>query len=195
MRGTNARERIIRAYAQLMREKGSDNLTVREVYETAGVSKMSFYYHFSTLDEVQEALFGLFLSRLDESDVIGSNVVGGDGDIDLLKRGIIEMYQVFFDEQELFSALMLGPTRWRLCDQLITWFRERSSRYSLYVQGDLGPEKLPRDARGIYLYGVSWQIVGWLSYLVDESFDLTLEEFADFTLQAASVDGRLSRPR
>lgn len=194
MRGTNAKERIIRAYAHLLRDREPEGLTVREVYESAGVSKMSYYYHFSSLDDVQQALFELFLSRLDASPFVGSDLTGSQGDAELLKRGVASLCKVFFDEQDLFLVLMRGPLRWRLCEELIAWFRRRASGYELFVPDGPRTRQLPHDARELYLEGVSWQIVGWLDYLVQEAFSLTSEEFASLVLQALSVDGRLSRP-
>jgi AcrR family transcriptional regulator len=46
------RERIFRAAKQILKKKGYDELSIKNICEEAGVSNGSFYYHFKTKDDL-----------------------------------------------------------------------------------------------------------------------------------------------
>lgn len=61
---TNTKYTIIEAYISLISKKGMDKVTVKDVVESCGITRQTFYYHFQDLLDVIE--WG-FRKRTDES--------------------------------------------------------------------------------------------------------------------------------
>jgi AcrR family transcriptional regulator len=61
---TNQRERIITAVIEVVRETGYAGLTVGQVVERAGVSRRTFYEHFSNKEDVFLAVYDTIVQRL-----------------------------------------------------------------------------------------------------------------------------------
>ena len=54
--GTDTRERILEVSAELFVEQGYDGTSLREIAERLGFSKAALYYHFSSKEQILEAL-------------------------------------------------------------------------------------------------------------------------------------------
>jgi AcrR family transcriptional regulator len=75
--GTDTRDRILAVSAELFVEQGYDGTSLREIAERLGFSKAALYYHFSSKEQILEALLeparqligGLF-ERLDAARTV-----------------------------------------------------------------------------------------------------------------------------
>jgi AcrR family transcriptional regulator len=67
-----SRESIRRAYAELIHEKGTTNLTVKELVERADVNRSTFYAHYQDIDavlrEIEEDVVKKMFAFLDASE-------------------------------------------------------------------------------------------------------------------------------
>lgn len=61
---TRSEKAIIRAYAELMQEKGDRRITVTDIVNTADLNRSTFYAHFKTADEVRERIHTDVISEL-----------------------------------------------------------------------------------------------------------------------------------
>lgn len=195
MARTSSRDKIIEAFAALIAEKPIEQISVKEVYNSAGVNKSTFYYHFRSIEELQETLLEQFLenwkSRNSLFNVAESIGVGVNEPLILAAK---QSYSYFFEHKDVFSALMRSSLRLELCDRLAALTQEMQSHYSILVKKDDGYVALPRDTRRLFLYGSSWELVGWLQFLVDSGFEYSLDEFVEMAVTAISVgELRLSR--
>ena len=62
----DTRNNIINAYSSLVKTKGIENITIREICKEAGVSNGGFYNHFSTKDDVLRAWYLRFTTGIAE---------------------------------------------------------------------------------------------------------------------------------
>ena len=67
-----SRESIRRAYAELLHEKGTTNITVKELVEQADVNRSTFYAHYRDIDtvlkEIEEEMVQNMFAFLDASE-------------------------------------------------------------------------------------------------------------------------------
>ena len=54
---------IIKAYSSLVRSKGIENITIRDICKEAGVSNGCFYNHFSSKNDILRAWYQQFTDR------------------------------------------------------------------------------------------------------------------------------------
>ena len=110
MGGTGARERILRAAAELFAERGYTTVSVREVCEAAGVSKPTLYYYFGSKAGLANALLseaaGDFLG-----DVRRIAQGGGDvrGRLKAIARSVFERSAAAPTACRFFYACLFAP--------------------------------------------------------------------------------------
>ena len=183
MKNGNAREKIVDAFGKLLIERPLERISVKEVYHVAGVSKSAFYYYFHDMEDLEDAVIDLFLEDWEESIVELSRA--GDSksipvDIPALAR---KQYAVFFENKGLFTALMLSPIKYRFCEKFVRVVQDRLNRIdTIVVEEDGTSRRLSRDERRFFLMGLGWRGIGWLQFLVDSSFDYTLDEFVEMMM-------------
>ena len=79
LRFVKNREALRRAYIDLVKEKGSGTITVKELAQRANVNRMTFYSHYDTVDDIlSEYVDGMteaILSASAEQGVIGAEAL------------------------------------------------------------------------------------------------------------------------
>ena len=93
-RRSNAREKILAAAAELIRKEGIGSIAIRKVCDEAGISLGSFYYYFSSKDEllmalISESSFDTIALASPEEDITGR---------------ITELYQILIKEYVSFGV-------------------------------------------------------------------------------------------
>ena len=54
----NTKEKIRQQAISLFKENGYENVTVLQICKAAGITKRTFYYHFSSKDEIIPGILG-----------------------------------------------------------------------------------------------------------------------------------------
>lgn len=62
--GSRTKRRLRKAYAEILANKNYDDVTVRELTETAELSRTSFYTYFQDMDEFREELTEYFAEKI-----------------------------------------------------------------------------------------------------------------------------------
>ena len=61
---TNTREQIIRTYMELAAEKGPEKVSITNIVERCGITRKTFYYHFSDIFDLIETVMERKLEQL-----------------------------------------------------------------------------------------------------------------------------------
>lgn len=100
------RETILRASAELVEEKGFENLTLNQLAERLGVKTPSLYNHLSGFDELTTDLAKLAIRRLEETI---RNAAVGKSMGDALKAMAIAYRQFAKDNPQMYKAVLKYP--------------------------------------------------------------------------------------
>lgn len=87
-RPQDRREVILREAAELFARQGVAATTVREIADAAGILSGSLYHHFTSKDEIVEAVLATFLQELRERY---DEVVAGTGEATEKLRGLVDV--------------------------------------------------------------------------------------------------------
>ena len=93
---SNAKEKILRAGARLVRERGFNHTGLHEVLKEAGVPKGSFYFHFENKESFGLALVDVYISFFEGEmnsimmDKSRSGLVRLKGFLDFFKNSLIK---------------------------------------------------------------------------------------------------------
>lgn len=69
LQARQSKNRIIRGFFELARERGSDNVTVAELCSYLGISVGQFYHHFRSKEELYYSVYYILDAQLDEWSV------------------------------------------------------------------------------------------------------------------------------
>ena len=91
MQPSSTKEKIQEQAIKLFKEYNYDQVTVMQICKAAGITKRTFYYHFSSKDEIVDELIGQqeivikslgrFLSKI--KGIAGATILG-DGNVALI---------------------------------------------------------------------------------------------------------------
>lgn len=122
---TGAREAILRATLQLLREQGVARFTTPEVAQRAGVSEASIFYHFNDRVGLLRAAFQAGLDPLREQSTTGFD----DPDPEIMLDRLIQAIENFLDQS--LPVLMAAQSDIELREALADYLDEH----------DLGPHR------------------------------------------------------
>ena len=156
-RPARTRAAIFRAATELSVEGG--DLTVNDIVKRAGVSRASFYAHFSNLEDVA---FGLIRRELDELHRRAKESIGVEIPVDVRVRDAIRATTVFLAENR---ALLRGVLSWRISHQSYAYVVDVLAEYweiALSRLSDRAPEGMPAQTAHFLSGGVTQLYVDWL---------------------------------
>ena len=128
-----SRDCMVQALIQLLKTKSLSNITITELTERAGVSRMTYYRNYHSLDEI----FSSYLKDLVESyrqDVAAWPDKGNYND----SRNMLHCYEYFYHYKELIACLVqtgLGHLLLQALDGYIldTYYTEDKGRDFYYT--------------------------------------------------------------
>ena len=117
---SEAEDKIAKAFLDLLDEKPADSISVKEIAERAGVSRVTYYRHYSSKEEILERYACSVLDGIvdciregkvrtgDEFWELVSALLGSSGLIDRMnKAGLVESFFMMFESrmEEIFSSV------------------------------------------------------------------------------------------
>ena len=163
LRFVKNREALRRAYIDLVKQKGTAAITVKELTERARVNRMTFYSHYDTIGDILS-------EYVDEmtATILDANTGQSSSDVSMLFEKATELMQQEIDFFRLVAredGFEQFRNRFRIAFRHI--FEEELKRSS-----NLGGTQLT-IAADMVASGVTYAYLDWL---VGEFDDLTLEE-------------------
>ena len=163
LRFVKNREALRRAYIDLVKQKGTAAITVKELTERARVNRMTFYSHYDTVGDILSE----FVDEM-TATIIDANTSQNETDVSALFEKATELMQQEIDFFRLVAredGFEQFRNRFRIAFRHI--FEEELKRSS-----NLGGTQLT-IAADMVASGVTYAYLDWL---VGEFGDLTLEE-------------------
>lgn len=155
------RESIFQAFVKLLQEKTPDSISVTELCNLAGVSRMSYYRHYTSFDDIIIEHFSL--------TPIGFDPNLQPEDFDPYEHSRLS-FQYFYDERELMEAIIDNEYQHVFIDFCNDYFHNQFKN----VAKALGfTERYDLSAlAGMYIF----TIMDW----VRNGYDAPVEEMARF---------------
>jgi AcrR family transcriptional regulator len=147
------RERLLVAMADATAAKGYANIAVADVIERAGVSRRSFYEHFSNKEECFLAAYDAGVEGL--LDAIAEAEAGTDGLLEGARAGTEVYLQLLADNPAfartfLIEVLGAGPAALVHRDAVHERFAQRMAEAHAAMSEEIGPPALPTPAPYIF---------------------------------------------
>ncbi|MGI6221574.1 MAG: TetR/AcrR family transcriptional regulator [Coriobacteriales bacterium] len=176
LRFTKNREALQRAYIDLVKQKGTGSITVKELTERARVNRMTFYSHYDTVGDILS-------EYVDEMTAAILDARGGSGD-----AGIAALFETATDlmrqEIDFFRLVARDSSFEQFRSSFRTAFR-RIFEEELGRVTELGGMRLTMTA-DMVASGVTYAYLDWLA---GEFGDLPLE---DMLTEFEQILGRLA---
>ncbi len=167
LRFVKNREALRRAYIDLVKEKGSDAITVKELTEAARVNRMTFYSHYDTTRDI-------LLEYVDEMTeiILGARSEHGDNSITALFETATELMR---QEIDFFRLVACGSGFEQFRSSFRTAFR-RIFEEELRNTTGLDGVRLTMTA-DVVASGITYAYLDWLA---GDFGDLPLEEMLSY---------------
>ena len=98
MKAMNVKNRLANAFIELIKERETDGITVRDIAEKSGVSRQSFYYHFS---DVYDMVSWIISSATEEYAKEMKRTTKPEEAAVMLLRGV-------YDRKEMIQCMLRG---------------------------------------------------------------------------------------
>lgn len=185
-RTARTRSAIVTGYANLLRE-GTCDASVREVVAEAGVSRASFYTHFSGVDEVALILLREMFVELGETYSAERIRLGGRTNASV-RAGQERLADAFWERRKLLGPLMEGNQSAPAYMEIVRSFAETIER--LFAAD---PERLPARIDGrVAAVAVSNTLAGLLVAWVTGAIDADRETIVEHLI--AMLPSWVSQP-
>lgn len=129
----NTKKTIAAAYKSILDEGGSQTITVKDVVERAGVSRMTFYYHFKDIYDLVDWVYRDYFKNLD-------SVVHASDAWRFLSETVVDMTENnranFVDNYQHLDRGMLDKTFSKVLFDLVEQCVENDPECEKFDQGD-----------------------------------------------------------
>ena len=182
MASSRSKERIRTALIELLLEKPIDKVTVTEVVERAGVSRVTYYRSFYSLHEViDEALEAIF-SQVEE--IVGQRVAKPTpAERKALELATYRVLILYRDNVTLLQPLLMGSLSFEVVERIYGLILklapiEALEREEQAVSASLHPKSVAQMRRYFLAGGMTTVIVDWLR----EGCETPVEDVLEFIL-------------
>jgi AcrR family transcriptional regulator len=135
-RAQPAKAAVLRAFAELVGTKQYDEIAVGEIIERAGVSRSTFYEHFSGKSDL--------LTR----SIVGPFKILADGVLSVAQSKLEPLLEHFWSNRAFARGVLLGSVRQRVTTVLVLEIENRLKRHAI---GSSSTYRLPRRL-------IAWQL-------------------------------------
>lgn len=157
----DAKDRIFNAFVSLMKEKTPSSISVKELCSLAGVSRMTYYRHYTSFEDI-------IVDHLSHTP-IGFNPDLQPEDFDPAEHSRLS-FQYFYDERALMECIVDGEYQHVFIDFCNNYFHTQFKDVARSL-GFTEPYDLSALA-GMYIF----TIMDW----VRNGYDLPVEEMAKY---------------
>ena len=160
------------ALYRLMLKKDYDEITVKEICERAGVSRMSFYRYYNMKDDI-------FIDYCDERFEEFYDKIKGIKDFNAYTF-LLEVFQFIKKYSRQIKILMMAHREFMLLDQL--------NSYAKYVVSNLKNDYfIQRKNNPVFPYFISGGLFNTIIYWVNSDMKMSPEEATTMLLDMAKV--------
>ncbi|MGI5976755.1 MAG: TetR/AcrR family transcriptional regulator [Candidatus Limivicinus sp.] len=146
-------EAICRAFMSLLNEKPISKITVNDIANRCGINRNSFYYHFSNIPSLVEAIFEYIINQIIEKHPSIHNV----------EECVLMIADFFLDNRQAVLHIYCSANRsafeaylWKMCNREINIYMDTAFN-------EAGLSQKNRDSVVLYyqcaVFGV---VLGWL---------------------------------
>ena len=183
-RKSDARRRITEACAALMETVDFDEITVSDLIREARISRSTFYYHFSNMQEVLEALMGAFFDAFTETVSIKESFIVCQNPNSYIKGRSIVLMEYLSDNRTLLRAILSSSYRLMFCEHLARIFIDAYSRVGHYVDG----VRLSQRDQKYQDYMMAYQTVAGFLCWYERDFRESPKEYVDLVYRLCVPD-------
>ncbi len=172
---------IYNAFAKIIREKDYDDITIQDLLEEASISRSTFYAHFKTKDELLLSISNHIFEHVFSKTLQEEKTHDFSKDIIIDYRHLIE--HIFYhvkDERELFEGILSNKVN----ALFLMEFRNQISKFvsSYFANYPMINSFIPLELRKSLAIE---EFIVVLEYWVQNNFQETPEEIADFYIKSA----------
>ncbi len=105
-KGDKTKERILRAATRLIHTRGYKNTSLNDIFAESGINKGSFYFHFSSKDELVHAVIDRFLCSIERR----LDTISGPGEKSPLETidAYLSLMTAFMESSGCVGGCLLG---------------------------------------------------------------------------------------
>ena len=172
---------INNAFAKIIKEKDYDDITIQDLLEEASISRSTFYAHFKTKDELLLSISNHIFEHVFSKTLQEEKTHDFSKDLIFNYRHLIE--HIFYhvkDERELFEGILSNKVN----ALFLMEFRNQISKFvsSYFANYPMINSLIPLELRKSLAIE---EFIVVLKYWVQNNFQETPEEIADFYIKSA----------
>ena len=172
----------------MLKESGIDGLSLRQLAERVGVSRMAPYHHFKDKHELLCALAAEGFRELDR--LIDAATLADGAGLDKTLRGFVRDYLQFAVSNPDRYELMFGRPIWKtakpsqeLKDTAFACFRHYAERIGTL----LGQQRLPKGSKPLRLAQASWATLHGLCRLMIDGIYVNQTDMEEVSHEAVRL--------
>ncbi len=153
---TRTRRQFCQALLDLLRERGSDQITVQEIADRADLSRATFYLHYKDKDDLLIDALERLIDPLLRIKPLSSDFEPGD------ENPALRVFEHVAQHHDLYKATMNTGSVWRVAQSLRV-YSANVVRSSLDLALNGQPAPFPVEVLAQHMVGsMQWLIVWWL---------------------------------
>ena len=172
---------IYNAFAKIIREKDYDDITIQDLLEEASISRSTFYAHFKTKDELLLSISSHIFEHVFSKTLQEEKTHDFSKDIIIDYRHlIVHIFYHVKDERDLFEGILSNKVN----ALFLMEFRAHISKFvsSYFANYPMINSLIPLELRKSLAIE---EFIVVLKYWVQNNFQETPEEIADFYIKSA----------
>lgn len=174
----------------MLKESGIDGLSLRQLAERVGVSRMAPYHHFRDKHDLLCALATEGFRELDRLIERASPQAGASSDLQTTLAGFVRDYLRFATDNPDRYELMFGRPIWKganpsaeLKDTAFACFRHYAERIGTL----LGQQRLPKGSKPLRLAQASWATLHGLCRLMIDGIYVNQADMEEVSHEAVRL--------
>lgn len=176
-RAERTRRAILMAIGTLMAQRTAQ-VTVGDIVRVAGISRSSFYAHFSSLDELAAEYLRLQLVEISAEETSAPDAPEPDSGASAARRGYSSLMAHMADNYPLYSSVLELPLSRSVYDDIVQAYARRVVDSLVARRGV--PASVDTDVATMYLAGGTLTLIrAWMSGLLDVSDDELVEQLVE----------------
>lgn len=128
----SAKDKIVQALICLMKKKDINKITIKELVDSAGVNRSTYYYYFYRIQDVIEYMMELFLEKV--AYVVTHDedfILGGEND-EYITSKTEYIYRFILQNKDVFSAIVKSGYKNQFYEKIVEVMEQQYKKYAHY---------------------------------------------------------------